>query len=1326
MTLPAQAALVRGIDYHHVIGWLWVSRMLEDPGAISSVCVEDADGGAFDDVVVRRTMEPDLYIQARSSNYGKEIVDRTWLTKRKPKGKSALQHFFNTYRELAASGEEFSLELWTNKSFDPNNPLLGRLLDLNHGKIDTERMLDAGPRSAVGRERDSWAAHLEVTSDELVGFFNAVQWHHTDSELKLREYSKPHMRIAGLRYDAAAVRIGVSIVRGWVSDGLGPQGAADVVRNAEELGLLAERRDVPAAPESADGPVQRVSTAVPRLPPGCGARINSLLLVAPEDADRVASQLAQPTSRIPGVLDQFVDNPPQWLREADSLAWDAIVDFAAAHELPDSDRLRIAAIEEGSLRGPLYRVREAARAADDGDLELARELLEQVSDAYPLFGVVEARIEGDDRAVVGAVLGSRLHESEDPDLALFAVVMLVLAHSRMGETSQALTVLRDASRRFPERASLYLYRADLTLATATSLSDGGMEYSDLLRSAAKFALQARDRIREWDGPSGQAVATAATALILLNELERACALATGAPDGEATREEARHPDVVECLAEALLVLGRREQLDNVNIELLDPPAQAHLRALRAHSRGDPDALPLMREALEQATDDRLRLRAHHGLALFGELDETALAQISTADDAHKDLIRAMAHFHRDEYAASVDLLRRHRDSLIHTELLARVQHRSGATEDAIETLKTAAESRGAPSLYLDAVHLRVEQGRLREAEKLALAALNSDVSRNVERGLRLVLIDIASKLQAWAGMESSARALFTRFPEVPIAPWAVTQALVGQVRLQEAWDFLVKHELSPIDEQTAGLAIQVCFLADASNGAVECLLDIATRFSQSTEIAGAALAALMVKGGQITLTDAQRSLLVDMVDSYVERFPESEVLRAFQVETLDDLREAAESLTRSQAAQLAEIINHVRNGQAPYGLLATMRANPYAELLLSLAAGYLTAITLDDAKRESERRVARAAIAGDVAVDTSVVVVGIRSGLPVDRLASQFRQVLVADELVYDSRAAVVSASQTTAGYVGHFPAAGGVTVTEITEEQREHMQDDATRLVEIMHGWQSVPSARIESPFRFAEAPPGFDKDRLKPWDASLRVAAEREVALWCDDIALRSLAEDAGIPTFGSYALFEVLATEAGMEDFPPVNEIKAQLLRSGIADVPLTWDELSGIADADPRSDLAAIRFLDRPFRWARPPLALEWYTSQVELLASDPDHNRLLQLVRAACSGRGMAVDRANSEEVMGDVLATTLNTVRLSAVDPAERVPGIIEAGEYASREVDPSDSLNVLRPALTILHNRLVTQVGPTLASANLGTLFAQTTEAHRNMVAAVILGANS
>ena len=79
MTLPSQAALLRGSNYHLAIGWLWACKMLHGPERILTVSVEDAAGGAFDDIVVRRTVGRDLYIQSKSSNYAEVIIDREWL-----------------------------------------------------------------------------------------------------------------------------------------------------------------------------------------------------------------------------------------------------------------------------------------------------------------------------------------------------------------------------------------------------------------------------------------------------------------------------------------------------------------------------------------------------------------------------------------------------------------------------------------------------------------------------------------------------------------------------------------------------------------------------------------------------------------------------------------------------------------------------------------------------------------------------------------------------------------------------------------------------------------------------------------------------------------------------------------------------------------------------------------------------------------------------------------------------------------------------------------------------------------------------------------------
>ena len=97
VALSARAAAIRGDDYHHAVGWLWACWMLDGRG-ILSVSVEDPDGGAFDDVVVRRRTGGHTYIQAKSSNYADRIVDREMLlSPARPGGKSPLQRFYDTY-----------------------------------------------------------------------------------------------------------------------------------------------------------------------------------------------------------------------------------------------------------------------------------------------------------------------------------------------------------------------------------------------------------------------------------------------------------------------------------------------------------------------------------------------------------------------------------------------------------------------------------------------------------------------------------------------------------------------------------------------------------------------------------------------------------------------------------------------------------------------------------------------------------------------------------------------------------------------------------------------------------------------------------------------------------------------------------------------------------------------------------------------------------------------------------------------------------------------------------------------------------------------------
>ena len=1306
MTLPAQAAPLRGSNYHFAIGWLWACQMLCEPARFLSVSVEDAAGGAFDDIVVRRRVGRDLYIQSKSSNYADVIVNSEWLlTPTSAEGRSPLQRFYRTYGCLVAADRAFSLELWTNRGFDHEDPLLGSLLDGRHDRINTQRLLGAGPRSRAGRKRDGWAHHLGINVEDLAAFLDAVRWKHPGSELDIRHQARPWMRLAGLRSEESAIALGLDIVREWVLDGLGPQNADDVGRQTAAMGLVRASAAVSsavAADEILEG-----------LPPPCRVHVGSLMAVDSETAERVSQLLRQRSSRTPGVLAHLGDDPPEWLENADGLAWEAIAGFMSAHKLSGFESLLHRAIALGSPRSDLYRVQEAVSAADGGNRGRAAQLLARVSNEYVLIDAARARINDDAAAVVTAVRASSVHESTDATVALEGVSLLVWAHCEIDQIQVAISVLDDASRRFPDRGSLYLNRALLRLELARRLAAEGTDRHDLLESASELALDARDRFRAWQGPSAQAVDVAAQALLHLNQPQRVHDLTAASPAGEATTEEAEDASVVNRLASALLSLDRPEEIERLDLDLLDGSEGTLIRAFAARSRGDVDAVALMRQAVEQADDDRTRLMALHGLAFFGEVDESALGQVSTARDAEVVLVQAAAAFYREDDETVVRLLSPHRrQSYIHAEYLARAQYRSGAAAEAIDTLQDAAEARGATFLYVMAVEMLMEQERLDQAESLALTVLAGPLPASVESRLRHSLVEIARLLHDWVRMEAYGRSLLARFPDAPLAPWAVVYALISQAEHRSAWGFIKEHSLQPLDEDTALLAIQAYMVADTPGADAERLLEIASRFAHSEQVAGAALTALMARGEGAPPTEADRSRHAAMLGDYFERFPESPVIQQFSFEGPEEALEIIESLTRPPSLESAQAVNRVRNGQMPYGVLRAIRALPYAELLLSLAAGHLTAISTNEKQREQEHSAARAAMGEDVAVDTSVVAFAIHGEVAVAELASVFKRVLVADELTADARAATLSASMPVAAHAIHDPVLGGVRLAE-EGHRRDQLGDSLTRLLQTLQGWRSVPSGRITAPW-------SDQGEHWRVWDASLRVALDRGCALWCDDIALRAWAKSEGVQTFGTYALYEVLATDPNIGLSLRLGDLKARLLSAGIADVPLTWRELSDIADASDDPDLPVTQFLSRPLSWGDLPVTLRWYHERFMTAANGPDRYRVLGILRAATYGSGMSVELPLRRTATAGILAAAVGTIR-----DTEMTPALVLASRYACRDVDPSGNLDVLGDAAASLWQACRTDMSPAEAAQAVLELFSQCDNADRTMIAAAILAAN-
>lgn len=257
MTLPARAAAIRGDDYQHAIGAYHACRVLTEPDIVS-VSIEDSDGGAFDDIVVRvrsGCSKPHEYIQTKSSNYNNQIIDEDWLLVAKTaRGRSPLQHFHATWSKLTEAHEPFELTLLSNRNFAETDDLLS-LIDRDTDTIPLARLkVSAG--SKVGKALKRWATHLEIDVPTAVTFLCGVRFKHGESTGSWAERCAPIMKNAGLRDDPDAVASMQLMVRQWVTSGAGPQTRDEIRAQVSSRNLLAREGTLVLAVHAID----RIST----------------------------------------------------------------------------------------------------------------------------------------------------------------------------------------------------------------------------------------------------------------------------------------------------------------------------------------------------------------------------------------------------------------------------------------------------------------------------------------------------------------------------------------------------------------------------------------------------------------------------------------------------------------------------------------------------------------------------------------------------------------------------------------------------------------------------------------------------------------------------------------------------------------------------------------------------------------------------------------------------------------------------------------------------------------------------------------------------------
>ncbi len=217
-SLSASGARIQGDDYQHLFAWFQALRAAKLETDIIEIGIEDPTAGNVDDVTVYRSKERNEFFQIKYSVDARQLLNISWLTSpSKAGGFSILQRFYDSWRTLTYNGKPPKLGLITSRLVDPYDPVI-TLREGRDGTVST-RLSQHGPKSKAGKARKDLASHISIDESELLEFLGDLHFKAGVLYEDLENQASILMSSLGLLNDNAAVKIGVTTVRGWVTGG---------------------------------------------------------------------------------------------------------------------------------------------------------------------------------------------------------------------------------------------------------------------------------------------------------------------------------------------------------------------------------------------------------------------------------------------------------------------------------------------------------------------------------------------------------------------------------------------------------------------------------------------------------------------------------------------------------------------------------------------------------------------------------------------------------------------------------------------------------------------------------------------------------------------------------------------------------------------------------------------------------------------------------------------------------------------------------------------------------------------------------------------------
>jgi tetratricopeptide (TPR) repeat protein len=391
--------------------------------------------------------------------------------------------------------------------------------------------------------------------------------------------------------------------------------------------------------------------------------------------------------------------------------------------------------------------------------------------------------------------------------------------------------------------------------------------------------------------------------------------------------------------------------------------------------------------------------------------------------------------------------------------------------------------------------------------------------------------------------------------------WLHVFSLARRRQYGEALAFWREHELSVGQLRQAIMLSEVFGFGAEPAEALERIAALSDQFDRPEELEyNLMTTALRTEGASREgIGEDLEGRVKQTFADFPERFPDSDWLKAYKIEDddpssfLEEIRPGLEA--RAELGQ--SLLEEVRRGTGATHVLAAANGCSLGEVWASLPA--LPLGFSENAIDVEERTAAAEALRKRSAVwdPTAIFVVGGLNSTASKTLRNALPASLIANSTFEDTTADVRMPKDKHGGHISFDPSAGGLVLSESSQEQLDREERRAASMAEMAKSF----TVRVDMLREEAEK---FDGDIEQissaglSWPATAAVAQREGLAVYSDDRFVRLAARGAGIPSFGTLVLLDVL-TEQGAITAAERSSARSRIYQTGAWGMNLDREEL-----------------------------------------------------------------------------------------------------------------------------------------------------------------------